>query len=146
MSNFASNANRRKYSGKENEGLEQSIDRNVANLVRLLESKYLSTRTDYRPVDFALKSQFFTLDAISDIAFGEAFGDLENDEDISSIIQTNEETMPMIVLLGAFPFLANIFFAWPFKLLLPTDKDTIGMGKLIGSVILCLHQNELFLT
>jgi len=38
----------------------------------------------------------------------------------------------MTVLLGAFPFLANIFFAWPFKLMLPSDKDTIGLGKLIG--------------
>jgi hypothetical protein len=41
----------------------------------------------------------------------------------------------MIVLLGAFPFLANVFFAYPFKLLLPSDKDTVGLGKLIGFVV-----------
>lgn len=130
------NTNKTKYSGKENEGLEHSIDRNVASLVRLLESKYLSTSTVYRPVDFALKTQFFTLDVISDIAFGKAFGDLDDDKDTSSLIQTSEETLPMIVLLGAFPFLANVFFAYPFKLLLPSDEDTIGLGKLIGFVVL----------
>jgi hypothetical protein len=86
-------------------------------------------------VDFALKSQYFTLDVISSIAFGKAFGDLEADDDVSSLIQTSEETLPMIVLLGAFPFLANVFFAYPFKLLLPSDKDTVGLGKSIGYVV-----------
>jgi hypothetical protein len=109
-----------------------------------LESKYLSTKTKYKPVDFALKTQFFTLDVISDIAFGKAFGDVDNDEYIASLIKTSEETLPMIVLLGAIPFLANIFFAYPFKLLLPSDKDTVGLGKLIGSVVLFLLAKPLF--
>ena len=100
-----------------------------------MESKYISTNTEYKPVDFALKTQFFTLDVISDIAFGKAFGDLDADKDVSSLIQTSEETLPMIVLLGAFPWLANVFFAYPFKLLLPSDKDTVGLGKLIGFVV-----------
>jgi hypothetical protein len=41
----------------------------------------------------------------------------------------------MIVLLGAFPWLAQIFFSYPFKSLLPSDKDTVGMGKLMGFVL-----------
>jgi hypothetical protein len=100
-----------------------------------LESKYISTDTEYKPVDFALKTQYFTLDVISDVAFGKAFGDLDADKDTFSIIQTSKETLPMIVLIGAFPWLANIFFAYPFKLLLPSDKDTVGLGKLIGFVV-----------
>jgi hypothetical protein len=40
----------------------------------------------------------------------------------------------MIVLLGAFPWLAQIFFSYPFKRLLPSDRDTIGIGKLMGFV------------
>jgi len=31
------------YSGKENQHLERSIDNNIANLIKLIESKYLST-------------------------------------------------------------------------------------------------------
>ena len=53
----------------------------------------------------------------------------------------------MIVLLGAFPWLANVFFAYPFKLLLPSDKDTVGLGKLIGFVVsFPPHQDQLILT
>ncbi|RKL19312.1 hypothetical protein BFJ68_g3586 [Fusarium oxysporum] len=62
------------YSGKENESLERTIDEHIAKLINLLETKYLSTDKDYRPVDFAQKIQFFTLDVISDLAFGQAFG------------------------------------------------------------------------
>lgn len=86
-------------------------------------------------MDFAPKAQFFTLDVISDIAFGKAFGNLEADKDCSSYIKTTEETFPMIVLLGAFPWLAKIFFSRPLKGLLPSDKDQVGLGKLMGFVL-----------
>jgi hypothetical protein len=121
--------------------------RNIANLVRLLESKYISADTEYKPVDFALKTQFFTLDVISDIALGKAFGDLDADRDTSFLIKVSEESFPILVLLGAFLWLANVFFAYPIKLLLPSDKDTAGLGKLIGFVVsFPLHQDQLSLT
>jgi hypothetical protein len=129
-------AHRDKYAGKENENLEQAIDENIAKLIHLLESRYVSTNTDYKPVDFAPKAQFFTLDVISDLALGKPLGNLEADEDVSSYIKATEETFPMIVLLGAFPSLAKIFFSWPFSSLLPSDTDKVGMGKLMGSVLL----------
>lgn len=128
------NANEIKYSGKENEHLEHSIDTNIALLVQLLESKYISTATEYKPVDFAPKAQYFTLDVISELAFGKSFGNLEADDDVSSYIKTMDGTFPMLVLVGAFPWLAQLFFMRPFRSLLPTAKDTVGMGKLMGFV------------
>jgi hypothetical protein len=104
-------------------------------LIQLLESKYLSTDTDFKPVDFAPKAQYFTLDVISEIAFGEAFGNLEADDDVASYIKATEETIPLIVFLGIFPWLARILFSWPCKYLLPSDKDPLGMGKLMRSVL-----------
>jgi hypothetical protein len=50
----------------------------VASFVSLLERKYLSTATEFRPVEFAHKCQYFALDVIGDISFGGAFGFLEN--------------------------------------------------------------------
>jgi hypothetical protein len=108
---------------------------NISNLIRLLESKYISTNTEYKPVDFALKTQLFTLDVISNIAMGKAFGNLDADEDTSSLVKASGETLPVVILLAAFHWLANVFFEYPFKLLLPSDKDTVGLGKLIGFVI-----------
>lgn len=119
------------YSGKENDHLEDSVDANIARLLKLLESKYLSTDTDFKPVDFAPKSQYFTLDVISEIAFGEAFGNLEADDDVASYIKASDETIPFIIVLGIFPWLARIVYSWPCKYLLPSDKDKDGMGKLM---------------
>lgn len=132
----------KKYAGKENENLEQSVDATITKLIHLLESKYVSTDGEYKPVDFAPKAQFFTLDVISDLAFGKAIGNLEADKDLSSYIKTMEETFPMIVLLGAFPSLAKVFFSRPMKSLLPSDTDTVGMGKLMGFVLLLVPSRE----
>jgi hypothetical protein len=103
-------------------------------LISLLESKYISADTEYKPVDFALKAQFFTLDVISDIAMGKAFGNLDADKDTCSLVRTSDETLPIVILLAAFPWLANVFSAYTFKLLLPSDNDTVGLGKLIRFV------------
>ncbi|KAM0344986.1 hypothetical protein ACHAPU_006867 [Fusarium lateritium] len=51
-----------RYSGKENPSLEWSVDAQIANLIKLLETKYQSTEQEYDPVDFAEKAQFFTLE------------------------------------------------------------------------------------
>lgn len=123
---------RAQYSGKENEHLEHSIDNNIANLIKLIETKYLSTETELRLVDFAQKAQFFTLDVISDIAFGRKFGYLANDKDMFSYIKTTEDTIPVMILVGALPWLAKVLHSRLFKSLLPTDKDVYGLGKVMG--------------
>lgn len=120
------------YSGKDNEYLEQSIDDNIGSLVRLLDSKYISTTTEFKPVDMAQKFQLLTLDIISDIAFGEAFGNLKADEDLSSYIKTMDNMFPLIILLGTWPALAKVFFSKVLRPFLPKETDTIGMGKLMG--------------
>lgn len=53
------------YSGKETEGLENKIDNNVVAFLDLIREKYLSDESNYRPMDFAEKISFFTLDIIS---------------------------------------------------------------------------------
>ncbi|KAH8764092.1 cytochrome P450 [Hyaloscypha sp. PMI_1271] len=119
------------YSGKDNKYLEQSIQDNIAKLVRLLNSKYIST-TEFRPVDMAEKLQLLTLDIISEIAFGDPFGNLESDEDISSYMETTKNMMPLIILLGTWPELAKVFFWKPLRRFLPKETDTSGVGKLMG--------------
>ncbi|KDN67099.1 putative cytochrome P450 [Colletotrichum sublineola] len=82
------------YSGKEVENLEAKIDQNVLRLVDLLD-RYVS---EDKPFDFGAKAQYFTLDVISDLAFGEPFGDLTTDSDVHEYIRTMEENMPTIIL------------------------------------------------
>src|SRR5438876_497829 len=79
-----------KYSGKENLALESSIDIHVQELVDLIQSKYISTDKRSRPFDFARKIQYFTLDVISEVGFGEPFGDLRADRDVNEYVAAGE--------------------------------------------------------
>jgi len=90
----------------------------------------------YNPVDLAPKIQFFTLDVIGDIAFGKSFGNLQADQDCLSYIKTNEETLPLLILLGTFPGLAQVLSSRVFRSFRPKDTDPVGMGRLMGFVFL----------
>jgi hypothetical protein len=49
------------YSGRDFPGMEDSVDTEVLNLIKLLECKYISTSNDFRPVDMSHKFRLFTL-------------------------------------------------------------------------------------
>ncbi|PKS11176.1 hypothetical protein jhhlp_002937 [Lomentospora prolificans] len=122
------------YSGKEVENLEKRIDHCVLKLVDLIERKYISTDSEYKPLDFGRKAQYFTLDVISNVAFGEPFGFLESDSDVHRYIQTTEENLPAIILVSVLPWLNGALQSPLLKSLLPSEKDPIGLGKIIGCV------------
>jgi hypothetical protein len=84
-------------------------------------------------VDFARVVQFFTLDAITKIAYGEAFGFLATDSDVYSAIGGAEEGIPFLVLMAEMPLLGRIFTQpWLVKLLGPKKTDVGGMGKMLA--------------
>jgi hypothetical protein len=85
-------------------------------------------------MDFGLKAQFLTLDIISEIAFGKAFGFVENDEDMFSYIATTESTIPLMILVGTFPWLARIVQSPLMKTFMPKDTDAYGLGRIMGYV------------
>lgn len=98
----------------------------------MIETNYLSNEVDYKPIDFARKAQYLTLDIISEIAFGKAFGFVDADDDVFSYIQTTESTIPVMILVGAFPWLMKIIQSPILKSLMPKDTDAYGLGKIMG--------------
>ncbi|KAF4954313.1 hypothetical protein FGADI_5336 [Fusarium gaditjirri] len=120
------------YSGKENESLERTIDEHIARLISLLETKYLSTDKDYRPVDFAQKIQFFTLDVISDLAFGQAFGYIEQDDDVFDFIKITKSYFPVTLVMANIPSLVSLLHSKLFSGALPKESDKLGFGAFIG--------------
>ncbi|KAJ9644364.1 uncharacterized protein PV06_06301 [Exophiala oligosperma] len=74
------------------------------------------------------------MDVVGEIAFGKAFGFLEDDEDKFSYISTTESTIPLIILTGAFPWLAKIAQSPLMTAFMPKDTDTYGLGKIMGQV------------
>lgn len=112
--------------------LEESIDKVIASLVQLIRTKYISSGSEYRPVDFARKAQYLTLDLIGQIAFGKPFGFIENDDDMYAYIETTENTIPVMMFVCAFPALAKVIHSPIFKSLMPKKTDSYGLGKIMG--------------
>ena len=120
------------YSGKENLSLESDIDEHVQQLLDLIRSKYLSTTTRYTPMDLGSKIQYFTLDVISKIGFGKAFGDLKADADVDNYISSGRDGLSIIIVvagLGLTPYLH-----WPpiARIFGPSEKDATGFGKMMA--------------
>ncbi|RXG41783.1 hypothetical protein VDGE_30535 [Verticillium dahliae] len=119
------------YSGKEVDGVESKIDKNIFALVRLLETRYIATNCSF---DFGRKAQYFTLDVISDLAYGDPFGFLDEDADQYSYIQIAEGQFSMFLTLTIYPWIISFLSSPLLRSLLPTDQDLVGFGKFMGIV------------
>ncbi|RBQ67894.1 hypothetical protein FVER14953_13512 [Fusarium verticillioides] len=117
------------YSGKEVDNIETTIDENVERLLDLLDAEYISKDI---PFDFGYKAQYFTLDVISALAFGEAFGDLETDSDVNGYITAMEESMPTIITTTVMPWMIKLLQLPIFRSMLPSDKDKAGVGRVMA--------------
>lgn len=100
-------------------------------MVHLLESKYLSTDTAYRPFDLASKVQYFTLDVISSLAFGTKLGYLEADCDAFGYIETTEKTVPFLMTTCLMPTVIAIIQSPRLKWLLPNAESMVGIGTVM---------------
>jgi hypothetical protein len=103
----------------------------MANLIHLIEYKYLSTKNDYRPMEFASRAQYLTLDVISAVGHGESLGFLTQDKDLHAYIETNQKAIVIINIIGVFPIVGKVFQSWLFKGLMPSPKDDLGFGRLM---------------
>ncbi|CCF37553.1 cytochrome P450 [Colletotrichum higginsianum] len=121
------------YAGRENTELEAGVDSQVANTVSLIRRKYITTGDAVRPMDLGKVVQFFTLDAITRVAYGKEFGYLATDSDVYDYIGTTEAVVPYLQLCGEVPYIQRIVFS---KYVLgafgPKHTDKSGLGKLMG--------------
>ncbi|KAJ5663927.1 hypothetical protein N7507_004658 [Penicillium longicatenatum] len=121
------------YSGRENDQLERAVDEQVHNLLNLIRSKYISTDRGVVPMDLAKKVQYFTLDVISSVGLGKAFGMLQSDEDVDHYLQSNEEGLAIgnTVLAMGFSWITQAPFVG--KFIAPSPKDNNGFGKMMDA-------------
>ncbi|KAK4145092.1 cytochrome P450 [Dichotomopilus funicola] len=120
------------FSGKENISLESTIETQIAAMVDLIERKYLSTGGEYRPMDLGVKAQYFTLDVISDLAWGQPMGFLAQDRDVFNYLKVTTMSIPAMMVLSTYPGLVSLLHTPLLRPLLPRETDTSGFGALIG--------------
>ncbi|KAH7551109.1 cytochrome P450 [Bipolaris maydis] len=70
------------YNGRDNVDIEGVLDDQIANLKGLVRRHYLSTSAEIRKADLVWIIRFFTMDAITALAYGEPFGYMETNEDL----------------------------------------------------------------
>ena len=71
------------YSGKDIPHLESNIDDRIRDLVSLIDQQTGSGR----PIDLAQTAQFFTLDVLTQIAFGDSAGFLVKNTDLYQYVE-----------------------------------------------------------
>ena len=97
----------------------------------MIERKYLSDGEVYRPVDLARITSFFTLDVIYTLAFGEAMGFLECDDDVYGYLENQKAMLPVFEWLSTLPGSEGFLRTpWISKRVMPKTTDKTGIGLL----------------
>ncbi|RYP68924.1 hypothetical protein DL770_008340 [Monosporascus sp. CRB-9-2] len=96
------------YSFREVSSIEGDINATIDAFVALLRTKYISTKENPRPADWAQVAQYFTLDTLSKVALGKEFGCLQADEDIHDFMELSKSSMGFMTLCTEVPFLRGI--------------------------------------
>ncbi|KAL2108140.1 hypothetical protein VUR80DRAFT_4184 [Thermomyces stellatus] len=120
------------YGGRENPTLEASIDTQLAAWVDLIRRKYISVGAELEPIDMAITEQYFTLDSLSNVAYGDAFGFLAADGDMFDYISETEKLVPFLALSGEVPWAGKVLLSSTFlKLFGPKTTDKSGFGVIL---------------
>lgn len=126
------------YGGRENPGLEGVVDEMLGRWVEGIRGKYVTSGKDAKEgvtkkMDFARQAQYFTMDAITKMAYGKEFGFMERDEDVYGAIQGVEDGIPFMVMLAEMPLLGTVFtHPWVLRLVGPKKTDREGMGRVLA--------------
>ena len=121
------------YSGRDVPSMERDIDQQVENLKALIRRKYLSTPQKTRPMEWGLVAQYYTLDSLAKVAYGEEFGCLAADADVKGYMKAVEEAGFLFALCSDVPWMGKMFLSdLMLKLIGPKKTDTGGMGVVMA--------------
>lgn len=112
--------------------MEPIIDDIVNELLRHLRNKTPSAmQSATAPViDLAKTINFFTMDVITSLAFGQEIGFLQSDSDVHGLIAAIHHAMKTYTTPLAVPWLRDIFTSKLFNSILgpkPSDKTGVGL-------------------
>ncbi|KAJ5958903.1 uncharacterized protein N7479_006053 [Penicillium vulpinum] len=121
------------YSGRENTQLEGSVDERLQDLLNLIRSKYISSNRHVVPMDLAKKVQYFTLDVISSVGLGKAFGMLKSDHDVDNYLQSSEEGLAISHTALAMGFSSITQMPFIGRFIAASPKDNNGFGRMMAA-------------
>jgi hypothetical protein len=125
------------YAGKDMPGLESEVDLVLGWLVDKIRTKYAAAGPgDKKPMlDLASMTQYFTLDSIAKVSFGEEFGLIREERDIHGHIQALADFAPAAIVIMAIPYFRAVMGSkFVLKLIGPKPQDKKGVGKFVACV------------
>ncbi|EME40284.1 hypothetical protein DOTSEDRAFT_91489 [Dothistroma septosporum NZE10] len=123
------------YSGRETPDLEIGVNELVKTLLEKIENGY-ANHADALPtlplMNLGKTSNYFTIDVITRLAFGEAFGYLSEEKDHFNFLASLHDLWPQMSTCADLPILRHILFSPTFLALLgPKLTDQAGFGALM---------------
>lgn len=121
------------YSGRDKINFEVGVDGQIMHLMDVLRERFLTKGEEIKPFDFAHFIRYFTLDTITKIGYGKAFGFMDAEGDLYGYTEEIERLVGWIATAGDVPFLRHIFSS-PLlaKLFSPKPTSPKGIGKVLG--------------
>ncbi|ETI22274.1 hypothetical protein G647_06347 [Cladophialophora carrionii CBS 160.54] len=117
------------YSGKEVPNLEKDVDARVVELLDLIRRDYVQNN---QALDFAKLAGYFTLDILTQIAFGQALGFLVKNEDLYDYHKSSSAFYPIMELGSNHPTVLAILNSRVMEGAAPKPTDKIGFGAIVG--------------
>jgi len=72
------------------------------------------------------------MDVISTVAFSKAFGYIAADSDFNNYLTTADDMFPAIMMVCVLPWLNWLLQTSVMRKVLPSDKDLVGFGNVMG--------------
>lgn len=120
------------YNGRDNVDIEGGVNSQIVRLKDLIRRQYLSTANETKVVDLSKLASYFTLDTISYVAFGQAFGFLDEGEDLYGYNATITKFLGISTVVSDVPYLRRILQSFVMSPFLPKPTDETGVGKIFG--------------
>ncbi|KAI3390453.1 hypothetical protein diail_9634 [Diaporthe ilicicola] len=119
------------YGGRDNMDMEKRVDAKIAHLKDVLRQRYLSQSDKLEPMDLARVAYYFTLDVITDLSYGDAFGFLDAEDDLYNYTRSLDQLLLVTGLVSELPWLRKLANTFVGAALKPKVSDTSGLGRLM---------------
>ncbi|KAG6364318.1 hypothetical protein INS49_005918 [Diaporthe citri] len=119
------------YGGRDNMDMEKRVEGKISHLKDVLRQRYLSEGDKLISVDLARLAYYFTLDVITDLSYGEAFGFLDAEDDLYNYTRSLDQLLVVTGLFSEIPFLRKINNTFVGDMFKPKFSDKSGMGRLM---------------
>lgn len=96
-------------------------------------------------MDLARVAYYFTLDVITDLSYGEAFGFLDAEDDLHNYTKSLDQLVVITGLFSEIPFLRKFSNNFVGAALKPKFSDRSGMGRLMRYVPTTLTRHANFI-